>query len=63
VLPSYTDPYHRARFTDVMALYSGNRLFALPVSSCGLSLSNDAVRVAVGLRLGLKSMKFMRSIG
>ena len=54
VLSSYIDPYHRARLTAVMAPHSGDWLFALPVSSCGLRLSNDAVRVAVGLRLGVK---------
>jgi hypothetical protein len=48
------DPYHRARLTAVMAPQSGDWLFALPISSCGLRLSNDAVRVAVGLRLGIK---------
>ena len=37
-----------------MAPHSGDWLFALPISSCGLRLSNDAVRVAVGLRLGVK---------
>jgi hypothetical protein len=29
-------------------------LLALPVTSCGLRLSNEAIRVAVGLRLGIK---------
>jgi len=28
-------------------------LFALPIASCGLKIDDDAVRVAVGLRLGL----------
>jgi hypothetical protein len=54
VVSSCNDPYHRARLTDVMAPHSGDWLFALPISSCGLRLSNDAVRVAVGLRLGIK---------
>jgi hypothetical protein len=54
VLFSYTDPCHRVRLTAVMAPHSGDWLFPLPVSSCGLRLSNDAVQVAVGLRLGVE---------
>jgi len=33
-------------------IHSGDWLLALPISSCGLRLSDDAVRVAVILRLG-----------
>ena len=29
-------------------------LYALPVTSCGMMLDDDAVRVAIGLRLGLE---------
>ena len=42
----------RARLLAVSAEHSGDWLNALPVSSCGLRLSGEAVRVAVGLRLG-----------
>ena len=34
------------------AEHSGDWLNALPITSCGLRLDNEAVRVAVGLRLG-----------
>ena len=34
-------------------LHSADWLMAMPIASCGLALDNEAVRVAVGLRLGL----------
>jgi len=36
-----------------MQQHSGDGLFALPIASCGLKMDDEAVRVAVGLRLGL----------
>ena len=42
-----------ASFLAASARHSGDWLFALPIASCGLKLDNEAVRVAVGLRLGL----------
>lgn len=47
-----TDQRHRARLLAAAAPHSGDWLHALPIASCGLLLDNDAVRVAVGLRLG-----------
>ena len=41
-----------AGFLAAVAPHSGDWLLALPVSSCGLRLADDAVRVAVALRLG-----------
>ena len=46
-------PYQLASFLAASARHSGDWLFALPIASCGLKLDNEAVRVAVGLRLGL----------
>ena len=46
------DDYHRARLTAVKAPHKGDWLNALPITSCGLRMKDDAIRVAVGLRLG-----------
>jgi len=46
-------PYHRASFLAASCQHSGDWLFALPIASCGLKLDEEAVRVAIGLRLGL----------
>ena len=43
-----------ARILAVSAPHSGEWLNAIPISSCGLRLSNDAIRVAVGLRVGAR---------
>ena len=48
-----TDRYSRARLLATSAPHSSDWLYALPISSCGLRLNNEAVRVAVGLRLGV----------
>ena len=46
------DSCHKARFLAAAAPHSGDWLLALPVTSCGLRLTEEAVRVAVALRLG-----------
>ena len=43
----------RASFLAASSQHSGDWLFALPIASCGLKLDDEAIRVAVGLRLGL----------
>jgi len=48
---SYSDPQQRARFLDATS-HSGDSFLALPITACGLRLSDEAVRVAVALRLG-----------
>ena len=46
-----SDSCQNARFLAVVAPHSGDWLLALPVLSCGLRLSDEAVRVAAALRL------------
>ena len=45
--------YSRALFLAVCCQHSGDWLFALPIASCGLKMNDEALKVAVGLRLGL----------
>jgi hypothetical protein len=52
VLNHSSDAHHRARMSAIISDHSSDWLFALPIASCGLRLSNDAVRIAVGIRLG-----------
>src|SRR5688572_11580450 len=50
---SVTTDYHRARLRAVTSPHAGDWLLALPISACGLRLSDEAVRIATGLRLGV----------
>ena len=47
-----SDEGSKARLLAVAAPHSGDWLNALPLSSCGLRLDDEAVRISVGLRLG-----------
>ena len=51
---SYLDsPYRVASLLAASVRHSGDWPFALLIASCGLKLDNEAVGVAVGLRLEL----------
>jgi hypothetical protein len=53
VLASQIDDHSRARLLAASAPHSGDWLHALPLSACGLRLDDEAIRVAVCLRLGI----------
>ena len=48
-----SSPQDKARVLAATATHSGDWLQTLPISACGLRLDDEAIRVAVGLRLGL----------
>jgi len=48
---SVTDSFQRVSFMAAASRHSGDWLLALPIASCGLKLHDEAVRVAVALRL------------
>jgi len=50
---SLPERHHQAHLLAVSAPHSSDWLHALPISSCGLRLDDDAVRVAIG-RLGAR---------
>ena len=52
VMSAFIDNFNRARLLAALEPYGGDWLHALPLSTCGLRLDKEAVRVAVGLRLG-----------
>jgi len=54
---SLVEPSQRARFLAAQVPQSGDWLLALPIANCGLRLNDEAVRVAVGMRLGLSLCK------
>ena len=45
--------YDKARLLADYYKHSGDWFYATPISSCGLRLDDEAVRIAVGLHLGV----------
>jgi hypothetical protein len=50
---SSVDPVFQCRLAAVSAAHSGDWLHGLPIAACGLKLDDEAIHVAVGLRLGV----------
>ena len=57
VMSAFADNFNIARLLAASAPHSSDWLHALPLSNCGLRLDNEAVRVAVDLRLGTSLCK------
>jgi len=51
---SLSSPIQRADFLAATSRHSADWLFALPIASCGLRIDDEAVRIAIGVRLGLQ---------
>jgi hypothetical protein len=54
LLDYFTQAEDGARLIAVSSQNSSDWLNALPIASCGLLLDDEAVRIAVGFRLGAK---------
>ena len=54
LLANCTSQIDKARILDSKAVHTGDWLNAPPTTSIGLRMSNETIRVAVGLRLGAK---------
>jgi hypothetical protein len=52
LLSRQVDSFHRSRLLVVLSEHSGDWLHALPITACHLRLGDEAIRIAVGLRLG-----------
>src|SRR5260221_3634242 len=53
LLACQPDAYNRARLLAVSAPHGSDWLYALPITSCGLRLDDEAIGIACGVRLGV----------
>ena len=53
LLDNATSDINKTRLPAVKADHGSEWIFALPISACGLRISNEAVRIAFDIRLGL----------
>ena len=54
LLSACSNDRDRARLLATQAPHSGDWLNALPISTCGLRMSDDVIRTAIGFRLGAR---------
>ena len=53
LMERHSDTYDKARLLAASSKHSSDWLHAIPISSCGLRLDDEVVRIAVGLCLGI----------
>ena len=62
LLDNATSDIDKARLLAVKADHGSEWIFALPISACGIRIINEAVRIAIDLRLGLNIFELILAL-